>query len=354
MELLDLGFNGWFQQKLKEFEKPGDSVARITAVDKDHYLVRNETGEVLAELTGRLMFSAESSIDLPTVGDWAFVQYYNSNTFGIIEDLLPRKSVLRRKAAGKKVDYQMIASNIDVAFIMQSCDFNFNLRRLERYLVMVNDGNIEPMLLLSKSDLVSQEDLEQKILAVRSANFNGEIIAFSNETSSGLTQIQQVLKSGKTYCLLGSSGVGKTTLLNNLMGRDAFKTNLVREKDGKGKHTTTRRQLIVLEQGAMLIDTPGMRELANIGVSTGIDESFSDIFELSEECRFANCTHISEMGCSVLMALERGELSEGRYRSYLKLIKESEYHQMSYVEKRVKDRKFGQFIKSVMKDKKKN
>lgn len=354
MELLDLGFNGWFQQKLKEFEKPGDSVARITAVDKDHYLVRNETGEVLAELTGRLMFSAESSVDFPTVGDWAFVQYYNSNTFAIIEDLLPRKSVLRRKAAGKKVDYQMIASNIDVAFIMQSCDFNFNLRRLERYLVMVNDGNIEPMLLLSKSDLVSQEDLEQKILAVRSANFNGEIIAFSNETSSGLTQIQQVLKSGKTYCLLGSSGVGKTTLLNNLMGRDAFKTNLVREKDGKGKHTTTRRQLIVLEQGAMLIDTPGMRELANIGVSTGIDESFSDIFELSEECRFANCTHISEMGCSVLMALERGELSEGRYRSYLKLIKESEYHQMSYVEKRVKDRKFGQFIKSVMKDKKKN
>ncbi len=354
MELLDLGFNGWFQQKLKELEKPGDSVARITAVDKDNYLVRNETGEVLAELTGRLMFSAESSIDFPTVGDWAFVQYYNSNTFAIIEDLLPRKSVLRRKASGKKVDYQMIASNIDVAFIMQSCDFNFNLRRLERYLVMVNDGNIEPMLLLSKSDLIGQEDLEQKILAVRSANFNGEIIAFSNETSSGLTQIQQVLKSGKTYCLLGSSGVGKTTLLNNLMGRDAFKTNLVREKDGKGKHTTTRRQLIVLEQGAMLIDTPGMRELANIGVSTGIDESFSDIFELSEECRFANCTHISEMGCSVLMALERGELSEGRYRSYLKLIKESEYHQMSYVEKRVKDRKFGQFIKSVMKDKKKN
>jgi ribosome biogenesis GTPase len=353
MELLDLGFNGWFQTKLKEFEKPGVSVARVTAVNKDNYLVRNETGEVPAELTGRLMFFAESTIDLPTVGDWAFVQYYNSNTFAIIEDVLPRKSVLRRKAAGKVVDYQMIASNIDVAFIMQSCDFNFNLRRLERYLVMATDGNIEPMLLLSKSDLIGQEDLKQKIVAVRSANIHCEIIAVSNETGSGLAQIQQVLEPGKTYCLLGSSGVGKTTLLNKLMGRDAFETNLVREKDGKGRHTTTRRQLIILEQGAMLIDTPGMRELANIGVSTGIEESFSDIYELSKGCRFTNCTHISEIGCSVLMALESGKLNEGRYRSYLKLVKESEYHQMSYVEKRTKDRKFGQFIKSVTKNNKK-
>ena len=349
MGLEDLGFSGWFQQKQKEFDKPGYSIARVTAVNRDNYLVRNETHEVLAEVTGRLMYASESSIDLPTVGDWAFVQYYNSDTFAIIDDLFPRKSVLRRKSAGKKIDYQLIAANIDIAFIMQSCDSNFNLRRLERYLVMANDGNIKPALLLSKSDLVDQGELAQKISAVRSANIDCKIIAFSNENGSGITDIRQALEPGKTYCLLGSSGVGKTTLLNHLLGESTFETNLVREKDGKGRHTTTRRQLTVLGQGAMMIDTPGMRELGTIGFGAGIDESFTEILELAEGCRFNDCTHISEVGCAVLNAVATGELDEGRYQSYVKLISESEHYQMSYVEKRKKDRKFGQYIKSAKK-----
>jgi ribosome biogenesis GTPase len=353
MELLDLGFNDWFQQRQKEYDKPGHSLARVTAVNKGGYLVRNEHDEVLAELAGKLMFSTESIIDFPVVGDWAFVQYYNSNSLAIIDDLFPRKSLLRRKAAGKKVDYQIIASNIDVAFIVQSCDSNFNLRRLERYLVMVNDGHIKPVLLLSKTDLVSQEYLRHIISKIRSTGIKYGIIAYSSETGLGLSQIRQVLESGKTYCLLGSSGVGKTTLLNHLIGRDAFETNLVRDKDGKGRHTTARRQLVVLDQGAMLIDTPGMRELGNIGVNTGIDESFSDILKLSKGCRFNDCTHTSEVGCSVQNALQNGDLSESHYQSYLKLMKESEHYQMSYVEKRKKDKKFGQFIKSVMKQKRK-
>jgi len=353
MELLDLGFNGWFQQRQKEYDKPDHSLARVTAVNKGGYLVRNEHDEVLAELAGKLMFSTESIIDFPVVGDWAFVQYYNSNSLAIIDDLFPRKSLLRRKAAGKKIDYQIIASNIDVAFIVQSCDSNFNLRRLERYLVMVNDGHIKPVLLLSKTDLVSQEYLRHVISKIRSIGIKCGIIAYSSETGLGLSQIRQVLESGKTYCLLGSSGVGKTTLLNHLIGRDAFETNLVRDKDGKGRHTTARRQLVVLDQGAMLIDTPGMRELGNIGVDTGIDESFSDILKLSKGCRFNDCTHTSEVGCSVQNALQNGGLSESHYQSYLKLMKESEHYQMSYVEKRKKDKKFGQFIKSVMKQKRK-
>ncbi|MDD5093589.1 MAG: ribosome small subunit-dependent GTPase A [Dehalococcoidia bacterium] len=349
MELSTLGLDDWFQRKRFELNKPGFRMARVTAVNRDNYLVRNEAGEVLAELTGRLMFSAESALDLPAVGDWAWVQYTNSDTFAIIDDLLPRKSVLRRKAAGKRVDYQIIASNIDTAFIMQSCDFNFNLRRLERYLVMANDGNIEPMLLLSKSDLISQEALEQRIAAVRDANIRCEIIAFSNQTGAGLDSIRQVMEPGKTYCLLGSSGVGKTTLLNHLIGRNAFETNLVRPKDGRGRHTTARRQLIVLDEGVMLIDTPGMRELGNIGVTTGIDESFADILELSKGCRFTDCTHTSEVGCSVLQAAQDGILDQARYQSYLRLRKESEHYELSYVEKRKKDRKFGQFIKAAKK-----
>ncbi|MFC1978330.1 ribosome small subunit-dependent GTPase A [Chloroflexota bacterium] len=353
MELQTLGFSNWFKQCQKELNKPDHSIARITAVNKGSYLVRNEHSEVLSELAGEFSFSADSIIKYPVVGDWAFVQYYNDNTFAIIYDLFPRKTILRRKTAGKKVDYQIIASNIDVAFIVQSCDSNFNLRRLERYLVMVNDSHIKPVILLSKSDLVSQEDLESNTSEIRNTGIKCKTIAYSIKTGLGLFEIEQVLKPGMTYCLLGSSGVGKTTLLNRLIGRDAFKTKLVREKDGKGRHATSRRQLVVLDQGAMLIDTPGMRELGTIGVKSGIEESFLDILRLSEDCRFKDCTHTREDGCSVLEAVQSGDISESYYQSFLKLRKESEHYQMSYIAKRRKDRKFGQFIKSVMKQNKK-
>ncbi|MFA5366760.1 MAG: ribosome small subunit-dependent GTPase A [Dehalococcoidia bacterium] len=353
MELRELGFDQWFQSKQEELQRPDCSAARVTAVNRDSYLVSNGNSEVLAELTGKLTFAAESSTDYPCVGDWVLVQYYNSDTFAVIHGLFPRKSFLRRKTPGKRIDYQAIAANIDVALIMQSCDIDFNLRRLERYLVMINEGRIEPVLLLTKSDMVGSEELEQRISAVRQANINCRVIAFSNTTGSGLDQVRQLLEPGKTYCLLGSSGVGKTSLLNNLLGRDLFETNIVRAKDGRGKHTTTRRQLTVLEQGAMLIDTPGMRELGNIGAGAGIGETFADIQELSNSCRFIDCTHTSEPGCALLAAMGNGELSEERYRSYLKLIKESEYHEMSYIEKREKEKKFGQFIKSAKKQLKK-
>jgi ribosome biogenesis GTPase len=353
MELADLGFDSWFEEKRKGLEPSDCALARVTRVDKDRYLVRNEHNEVQAEPTGKLLFSADSSQDLPCVGDWVFVQYHNDGLLAIIHDLFPRRTFLRRKSAGNTLEYQMIASNIDVAFIMQSCDLNFNLRRMERYLVMVNEGGAEPVILLSKSDLVSVKELEKQMSEIRDARIDARIIAFSSLSDKGLEIVRQALQKGKTYCLLGSSGVGKTTLLNHLLGREGFETKPVRERDGRGRHTTSRRQMTVLDNGALLIDTPGMRELGLMGVGAGIDDSFSDIHELSKQCRFSDCTHSVEVGCAILDAVQSGSLGEARYRSYMKLVRESQFHEMTYVERRKKDRQFGRMVKTAMEQLKK-
>jgi len=217
---------------------------------------------------------------------------------------------------------------------------------------MANEGNIQPVILLSKSDLISPEEITQMISEIKSVGPNWEVIAFSNKTGEGLNEIQKILKKGITYCLLGSSGVGKTTLLNRLIGINIFTTGEVREKDGKGRHITARRQLIILEQGGLIIDTPGMRELGSIDITTGLNETFIDIMTHAQDCHFKDCTHTNEPGCAVLKAINDGEISTKRYQNYLKIRKESEYNDMSYLEKRKKDKKFGKMCKEVMKNKK--
>lgn len=349
MELKDLGFNGWFQEQRKQLHSLDCSIARITRVDRDRYRVRNEQGEVEAEATGNLIYNVSASEELPCVGDWVHVRYYNEDTLAIIHEVFPRQSFLRRKSAGKGVQYQMIASNIDTACIMQSSDGDFNVRRLERYLAMAYEGHVEPLILLSKSDLVSPGILENRIAAFGDAHIRAKVIPFSNVTGIGLGDIREVLTSGRTSCLLGSSGVGKTTLLNHLLGHDQFETAPVRESDGKGRHATARRQLTVLGNGALLIDTPGMRELGLIGADSGIDESFSEIAGLSKACRFNDCTHTVEAGCAIALAVREGTLSAESYLSYLKLKKESEFHRLSYAERRKKDKQFGRMVKSAMK-----
>ncbi|HTY59561.1 MAG TPA: ribosome small subunit-dependent GTPase A, partial [Bacteroidota bacterium] len=303
MTLADLGFDEWFDKKREELKRPDCRVARISRVDRDRYLVRNEQGEAQAEVTGKLLFTAETSQDVPCVGDWVLVQYYNDGALAIIHELLPRRTYLRRKAAGAKSDFQMIAANIDVAFIMQSCDANFNVRRMERYIVMVHEGRIEPVILLSKSDLAGAGELETLTSEIRGARIVENVIPFSSANGSGLPAVEAVLERGKTYCLLGSSGVGKTTLLNHLLGREQFETAPVRETDSRGRHTTSRRELTLLEGGSLIIDTPGMRELGVMGADEAIEESFPDIHELANGCRFKDCTHTREAGCHVLEAV---------------------------------------------------
>jgi ribosome biogenesis GTPase / thiamine phosphate phosphatase len=348
IKLSDMGFDQWFQSHVSDLRQEGRDIARISAVDRGSYLVRNPTKEVPAELAGKFYFQVESPVDMPCVGDWVTVQYYNNDTAAIIHEVFQRKTFLRRKTAGEKVDFQMIAANIDVAFIVQSCHFDFNVRRMDRYLVMAADGGVEPIVVLTKTDLISPEELEQKLAVITSSTITARVLALSNVTGSGFDEFQQVLVSGRTYCLLGSSGVGKTTLLNRLIGQDAFGTKAV-SGTGEGMHTTARRQLIALNQGSMLIDTPGMRELGLLGVSEGVNQGFEDIVQLTLNCRYPNCGHTQEPGCVVRAAVTSGALTEDRYSSYIKLKKESEYHELSYLDKRKKDKAFGSFIKSVKK-----
>jgi len=326
------------------------SMARVTAVDRARYLIRDEHGETPAELTGRFQHATGSSTDLPCVGDWVCVRYRDGRSRASIHRVLPRKSFLRRKAPGRGVDFQMIAANIDVAFVIQACHFDFNVRRLERYLVVVREGHIEPVLLLTKTDLVSVEELELLIGEIRLAGIDVRIITLSNVTGAGLDRVRELLVPGKTYCLLGSSGVGKTTLINRLAGDAGLETRDV-SHTGEGRHTTTRRQLIVLEGGALLVDMPGMRELGMLDVNEGLDDTFADIGGLAKNCRFTDCSHSSEPGCAVRAAIERHDLSDERLQSFLKLRKESAFHDLSYVERRRKDREFGRFVRSVMKHK---
>ena len=345
MELKDLGFDSWFEDCATGLPGgAGHRVARVTAIDRGGGLLRNENGETLFEVSGKLRYSALASVDLPCVGDWVVADYHNDGALAIVHAVLPRKTFLRRKCAGREVDYQMIAANIDTAFIVQSCHYDFNLRRFDRYLVMAHEGRIEPILVLTKTDLIAPDELEAQLAAIRQSGSTARVLTLSNATGAGFDEFRQLLVSGKTYCLLGSSGVGKTTIINRLVGQEAFETKAV-SGTGEGIHTTARRQLVVLDQGALVIDTPGMREVGILASGDAVADSFADIHDLAASCQYSNCSHIREPGCSVRVAVENGIVSEDQYRNYLKLKKESEYHEQSYVEKRKKDKAFGKFMK---------
>lgn len=352
-DLKSIGYSDWFKSRADDEKITAHSVARIVSVHKDSYTVTKGGGEIFAELSGNLLYCTESASDLPTTGDWVYADFYDDDTHAVICGVFPRKTLLKRKAAGKLVDFQLIAANIDVAFIIQSLNDNFNLRRLERYLVMVNESGIEPVILLSKCDLIPKDEvieIKKKVLSVAPKT---TVMEFSNLNRENIDSIISLLKSESSYCLLGSSGVGKTTLLNSIVGNDKFETRPVSKIQSKGRHTTTSRQLVRLESGAMIIDTPGMRELGSMSVDDGLDETFSEILELSQSCKFANCSHTNEKGCAILVAIKAGDLSEQRYQNYLKIKKESEFNKMSYSEKRKKDKDFGKLIKSTMKNKQK-
>jgi ribosome biogenesis GTPase len=349
LSLETLGWDGWFEEQARRRCDPTGALARVAAVDRDQLLLLNDTGAFRAKLSGKYLYEVASPLELPCVGDWVCVEKSQADRFGLVRGVLDRKTGLRRKAAGESIEYQMIAANVDVVFIVQSCHYDFNLNRLERYLVMVRDGGATPHVLLTKIDLVGHDVLATQLDHLQRAGIAAPVLTLSNVTREGVDELEAVLSPGRTYCFVGSSGVGKSTIVNGLVGRDVLETKEV-SGTGEGRHTTVRRELIVLDSGAMLIDNPGTREFGVLATEGGIEASYSDIVALASQCRFRDCTHTNEPGCAVLKALETGGIDAEHYENFLKLRRESEFHQMSYAEKRKKDKDFGRFIKSVKKD----
>ena len=349
IDLACLGWSEWFEERAGLHCRPGDDVARVAAVDRDQLLLVHPAGLFRAKMSGTYRYRHERAAEFPCVGDWVCVEKNPSDDFGLVHALLDRKTILRRRSTGHSIGYQMIAANVDYVIIVQSCHYDFNLNRLERYLVMVTDGGAEPWVLLTKTDLVEPATLASQLAAIRAAGITAPVFTLSNVTREGVDELAGLLLPGRTYCFVGSSGVGKSTIINSLAGREMLETKGV-SGTGEGRHTTVRRELIILEGGALVIDNPGMREFGILGADGGIGESFSDIGALAAGCRYRDCSHTSEPGCVVMNALKAGDIGQEHYDNYLKLKEESAFHQMSHAEKRKKDRDFGRYVKSAKKD----
>lgn len=321
--LYKVGLTDRFEQQAAMFE--GLYLARVSVQHKDLYKVVAESGEIQAEVSGKMCFMARDNSDYPVVGDWVMVDRVDdSGGNAIIHHILPRKNAFKRKAAGTSNQRQIIAANIDIVFICMSLNNNFNLRRLERYLSIAWDSMATPVVVLTKSDLCN--DITTKLSEVYSVAIGVDILVTTCKSDDGYASVSKYIGSGKTAVFIGSSGVGKSTLINRLLGKEILATKET-GTDDKGKHTTTHRQLITLLTGGVVIDTPGMRELQI--ESANLSKSFVDIEELAQSCRFNDCTHQNEPGCTVREAIEKGILSADRLASYKKLQTEMKYQEMN-------------------------
>ncbi|NIR52709.1 ribosome small subunit-dependent GTPase A [candidate division KSB1 bacterium] len=340
-DLKAFGWSPFFETEFQPFQEAGFEAGRVTIENRNRYMVVTQNGEFPAEPTGKLLFSADTSADLPKVGDWVVLSLFKDEGKAIIHNILPRRTKFSRNVAGKKTDEQIVATNIDVVFVVQSLDKNFNLRRLERYLVMVFESAAEPVIVLNKMDLC--EDFREKLAEVQDVAGDVAVLPVSAKTEFGMDALKSRIHSGLTFALVGSSGVGKSTLINKLVGEDILQTHEVRDKDSKGRHTTSRRELIVLPEGGCLIDTPGMRELQLWHSDSGFTEAFADIDDIAANCHFSDCTHTNEIKCAVLDAVDNGKLPRKRYDNYLRMQRElahlaEKQDRASFLEKKRKDK----------------
>ncbi|WP_400162739.1 ribosome small subunit-dependent GTPase A [Brevibacillus sp. TJ4] len=318
--LEELGWNPHFAQHFAPYAEQGYSVGRITLEHKRLYRIISEYGELLGEVSGKLRYEATGRDDFPAVGDWVVIAPRELEKKATVHAVLPRISKFSRKAAGDTVEEQIVAANVDTVFLVNALNNDFNLRRMERYLVLAWESGATPVIVLSKADLC--EDRPARIAEVEAVAIGVPIHVVSAEHDEGMEQLAPYLGQGQTIALIGSSGVGKSTLINKLSGVDVQRISEVREGDDRGRHTTTHRELFLLPGGALLIDTPGMRELQLWDAQAGFHGAFEDIEELAAACRFHDCRHDREPGCAIQAALADGTLDKSRYTSYQKLQRE--------------------------------
>jgi ribosome biogenesis GTPase len=323
MNLLILGWNEAYQNAFQEYKDQGYVPARVFAEYKNFYKVLYEGGELLAEISGKLLHGAEVQQDFPAVGDWVALSPRQNENRGTIHHVLPRKSKFSRKVAGTNTREQIIAANIDTVFIVNSMNNDFNPRRIERYLLLAWESGANPVIVLSKSDLC--EDLGGIRAEAEAIALGVPVHAVSTYMGSGIEDLKQYFKEGKTVALLGSSGVGKSSIINYFLGEEILKVQELRGDGQKGKHTSTHREMFVLPEGGLIIDTPGMREIQLWDANEGLQEAFEDIESMAANCFFKNCKHEREPGCAIRKAIEDGIIEEKRLESYKKLEKELYY-----------------------------
>ncbi len=353
MTLEDLGYNIKLENYRKDQNLDSFGVGRVISEHKERYVVKTSEKEWDGEIIGNLRFSSTSRSVFPAVGDWVAISEYDDNKV-LIHSVFPRKTIIERQAVGKQGEKQIIATNIDYAFIVQAVDRDFNINRLERYLIICNTSKVKPIIILNKIDLIDATELAKLITKVQERIKQVPIIAISNESQKGIESLKKSIEKAKTYCLLGSSGVGKSTLLNNLSGKQKMKTNAISASTNKGRHITSHRELLVLESGGILIDNPGMREVGITDTTDGLEITFDTIVELSKNCKFKDCTHTLEMGCAVIAAVKGSEVDKSSYENYLKMEREKEHFESTVAEKRKKDKDFGKMIKNYKNNKKLN
>ena len=331
--LNQFGWQPFFQQQLNLDEYEQNEIGRVVAHHRREYLIRTEHEE--------LNLPIKASLPSMVIGDWLLL-----NADKQFVRLLERKSLFKRKAAGSKLEEQLIVANVDKVFIVCSLNHDFNLSRIERYLALAHEAEVEPIVVLTKQDLCS--DSEQKRLQVQGIDPMLVVESVNALDTDSCAALLQQCRAGQTLSVLGSSGVGKSTLVNTLLGQSMQKTAGIREDDSKGRHTTTARTMHFLPSGAVLIDTPGMRELQLTDAEEGVRRTFADIDLLAQKCKFSDCRHSGEPGCAIQQALDSGELEQRRLSNYLKLLAEQERNSASLHELRAKDKAFGKTIKSVL------
>jgi ribosome biogenesis GTPase len=353
MKLEDFGYNNELEESRIEHKLDSFDIGRVIAEHKERYIVKTAGGECEAEITGNMRFTAKSREDFPAVGDWVAITAYDAE-FAVIHKILPRFSIIKRQAVGQFGEIQIIAANIDYAFLVQAVDRDFNINRLERYLTICNTSGVKPVIILSKTDLIDEPKLNEILSSIKARIKDIPVFAISNETQNGYKALSEFVEKGKTYCMLGSSGVGKSTLLNNLSGRTIMRTDAISESTNKGRHVTSHRELIILESGGILIDNPGMREVGIADTAGGLEITFDAIVRAAKNCKFGDCTHMNEAGCGVLEAVEKGAIDRASYENYLKMEREKAHFESTVAERRKKDKEFGKIMKNYKKDIRKN